>query len=539
MNWTAAAHCYSGNCGFLSVSPASGSNSGTVVASINAAGLSPGTYTNEAVWISANTVASVPVSLTVVAASGPSITTTSLPEGSLGNGYSATLQASGGSGSYTWSISGGSLPAGLTLTPSTGAISGTPTAAGTSNFTVQVKDSNSNTATANLSLSVLGITTTSLPPGTVGTYYSAPLAATGGSGSYTWSIANGSPALPSGLSLIASTGVISGTPTPTGVGTPTITYQVTDSSSRTATANLVLTINPAPSSLTITTASLPSGVVGVAYTTTTLAATGGSGTYTWSVTGLPPGLTFNATNLQITGTPNTAAGSPYGVSVSVTDTSSPQQHASQTYQVPIYILLSGFTPTSLPAGTVGTAYSQSVSVTGGTAPYTWSATGLPSGLGMNASSGLISGTPANNTGSPFGVTVSVKDSSSPQQQGNQNYSLVISGAPTSYTVSGTVQNGSAGVAGVLITATNTATGVQAGSTTTGATGTYSLSLPANVSYTVAASYCGDTFSAPSPWGSGSLTSNETANFSVSGTAPTREYIRLGGRVIAIANCGAQ
>jgi len=84
----------------------------------------------------------------------PKITTTSLPGGVHGSAYSATLKASGGKTPYTWSISAGSLPAGLTLSASTGVISGTPTTAGTSNFTVRVTDSESPTVSATKALSI-------------------------------------------------------------------------------------------------------------------------------------------------------------------------------------------------------------------------------------------------------------------------------------------------------------------------------------------------------------------------------------------------
>jgi hypothetical protein len=89
-------------------------------------------------------------------ATGPvplSITTSSLPDSTVGIPYSQQLQATGGTGSYTWSLSLGSLPAGLTLAPSTGIISGTPTTVGTSNFTAQVSDG-STTATKGLSITV-------------------------------------------------------------------------------------------------------------------------------------------------------------------------------------------------------------------------------------------------------------------------------------------------------------------------------------------------------------------------------------------------
>jgi len=82
-----------------------------------------------------------------------SIITTTLPDGAVGVAYSQTLQASGGTGSYTWSITSGSLPAGLTLSSSTGLISGTPTTAAISNFTAQVNDG-STTASQPLSITV-------------------------------------------------------------------------------------------------------------------------------------------------------------------------------------------------------------------------------------------------------------------------------------------------------------------------------------------------------------------------------------------------
>jgi hypothetical protein len=76
-----------------------------------------------------------------------SVTTTALPGATKGNTYSASLTALGGTSPYTWSVASGQLPAGLTLS-STGAITGTPSASGEFNFTVQVTDSSATPATA-------------------------------------------------------------------------------------------------------------------------------------------------------------------------------------------------------------------------------------------------------------------------------------------------------------------------------------------------------------------------------------------------------
>ena len=171
--------------------------------------------------------------LSITIAAAPGITTTSLADGEVSAAYSEALEASDGSGIYsTWSITSGALPDGLSV-DNTGLISGTPAtdAVGTDNFTVQVTDSLGGTGSEDLSITIAaapGVTTTSLPNGTVGTAYSETLAASGGSGTYTiWSITSGT--LPDGLVLDSSAGVISGTPATDAVGTASFTVEVTDS----------------------------------------------------------------------------------------------------------------------------------------------------------------------------------------------------------------------------------------------------------------------------------------------------------------------
>lgn len=82
------------------------------------------------------------------------ISTASLPGGTVGTAYNQTLTASGGNGAKTWSLQTGTLPTGLNLNASTGAITGTPTAAGTSNVTVKVTDAAAATATKALTIVV-------------------------------------------------------------------------------------------------------------------------------------------------------------------------------------------------------------------------------------------------------------------------------------------------------------------------------------------------------------------------------------------------
>jgi hypothetical protein len=243
------------------------------------------------------------------------ITTKELPDAVVGNPYNQTLSLNGSQAPNTWSIAAGSLPPAINLGASTGALTGTPTTAGTYNFTVRVVDRTGDSDTAALSIVVdpaaaLVITTAALPNGAVGAQYSQTLAATGGSGGYQWSRTAGS--LPGGLSLSAS-GAITGTPTAAGVSS--FTVRVADSGGRTASKMLTMTVD-APA-LTISTATISAGTVGTPYSFT-LASTGGRAPYAWRIAdgALPGGLALAASGV-ISGTP--AAAGTFNFSVEVTD----------------------------------------------------------------------------------------------------------------------------------------------------------------------------------------------------------------------------
>ncbi len=247
-----------------------------------------------------------------------SISTTTLPAGQVGVQYSQSLTAAGGTPPLTWTIASGTLPAGLSLA-SGGTISGTPTTAGAPAAVMfQVADSGSpqQTKSVSLELSVSGgplaITTTSVPDGQVNVAYSSTLQASGGEPPYSWSIASGT--LPAGVSL-SSAGVISGTATAAVTNSP-VTFMVQDASNPAQSTSATLSVTFNTASLSVTSTSLPNGLVGSAYSVS-LTATGGTPPLTWTLTSgsLPNGLNFDAAG-TINGTPTaTANQTPLTISV--------------------------------------------------------------------------------------------------------------------------------------------------------------------------------------------------------------------------------
>src|SRR5207244_1859753 len=214
--------------------------------------------------------------------------------GVVGGLYSQALAASGGSGSYTFAVTAGSLPAGLTLSPA-GVLSGTPMAPGTFTFAVTATDSAANVGVASYSLTVAA--TPVVPPappppptvvvvspagvaaGVVGGLYSQALAASGGSGSYTFAVTAGS--LPAGLTL-SPAGVL----TAPRMADLTFTFAVTatDSAANVGVASYSLTVArtaerrpgtpPPPTGIVVSPAGVAAGGGGGVYSQA-LAASGG------------------------------------------------------------------------------------------------------------------------------------------------------------------------------------------------------------------------------------------------------------------------
>lgn len=159
-----------------------------------------------------------------VAPSSLAITPPVLPEPMKGVAYNHTLSATGGVAPYNYSLTSGELPGGITLAPS-GLLSGVPTGEGAYDFTIQVTDSNGQTATRSYTgvMGAVTLTPETLPDGMAGMPYAQALTATGGTAPYSFAVSAG--ALPEGLVLSAD-GTLSGTPAQS--GTFAFTAQASD-----------------------------------------------------------------------------------------------------------------------------------------------------------------------------------------------------------------------------------------------------------------------------------------------------------------------
>lgn len=308
----------------------------------------------------------------------------------VGNAYSGTgLSVSGGSTPYVWSISAGALPTGLSLSTTTGAITGTPNSAGNYTFTVKARDANDSydTVTQSVSVKAQPSLSGSLADGSTGRSYSDAYTLSGGHLPVSWSHTG---TLPTGLGLNSSTGRVSGVPSST--GDFTFTVIVTDDQGNTDSRAGTVSIYAPPS----ISASYPDRAeVGVAYSGDA-DATGGKPSKQWRYTGsLPPGLSMSASSGAISGTPTSGSGS-YEFTAIVTDGLGVSDSTSQSIDLARRIDFSGNRYSS--GATQGLPYTTgawSASLIGGHAPLTFSiASGaLAPGLSLDSSDGSIGGTP--------------------------------------------------------------------------------------------------------------------------------------------------
>jgi hypothetical protein len=202
---------------------------------------------NGAVTLDTNTVgACAPLAVCPLITVNPA----TLPDGAVGTLYNQLVTASGGTGPYTFAVTSGALPGGIVLAPA-GTLSGTPTTAGTFDFTITATDTStgcmgSRPYTLNIASSsgcpVITLSPASLPSGTIGVLYNQTISASGGAPPTTFTVTSG--ALPAGLVLNLGTGAITGVPSATGLFS--FTVRATDSGACFGSRPYSILINAAP-----------------------------------------------------------------------------------------------------------------------------------------------------------------------------------------------------------------------------------------------------------------------------------------------------
>ncbi len=347
-----------------------------------------------------------------------------LPTAVRGGDYSVQIDAAGGTAPYSFSVTNGALPAGLSLYDD-GFLDGAPGATGTYTFTVTAVDANgasgSRTYTLTVDVDSMDISPVALANANAGKTYNAVLSGIGGIGPYTFTVASGN--LTPGL-VLAPNGVLSGVPSH--VGTYSFTVRMTDSTGISTLRTYAHTV--VVSALTIAPAVLSSGTYGKSYSTA-FTASGGTTPYTFVVAGgsLPNGVTFNAAG-ELKGTP-TQSGT-FSFSVTVTDPYGSRGTYPYTLGIASPTLV--VSPDDLFAATSGVFYSQSLTTAGGLGTYTYKllSGGLPAGLTLTPD-GTLSGTP-NDVPGLYTFTVRTTDTYS--ATGTKTYSLQMA-TPTIYVTS--------------------------------------------------------------------------------------------------------
>jgi hypothetical protein len=363
----------------------------------------------------------------------------SLGTATLGTAYTQTFTQSGANGTVTWSLAGGSLPAGLTLDTTRGILSGTATVALATSFTIRATDAAGCTATRGYTLipvcAAVSISPESLARGTTGVSYSQALSAAP-SATYSWKVVAGT--LPAGLSLNSANGVLSGLPTTAGDHT----FTVKASTGAASTPELEFTIynldlNPGDT-FNIRDyvrpkdgSTRPIDWSAVRFTYTEAGANDPTTPANWNLAAFNAGQFVTVTSADAVAGGNSGAGSfriylvrdgqvDFDDHMEIRVDASRQSVVNSAKASPLIAYACSGTreytlqvcpalvlsPTTLSSAMVGNAYSESLSTSGSAGPFVYEITAgsLPTGLSLNAGSGLISGTPTSTTSASFTIS---------------------------------------------------------------------------------------------------------------------------------------
>ncbi|MCX8956762.1 autotransporter domain-containing protein [Erwinia psidii] len=397
---------------------------GTAVASGSASqsvSLASGSTTSISVVVTAQDGTTRAYALSVTRAQAPPVSSDSAD----------TVAANSTDNVISLSLSGGTPTAVVVVTsPGHGSavVSGTtvtytPVAgySGSDSFTWHASNSGGTSADATVSLTVsppiLAITPTAgaLPAATVGSAWSQNLTASGGTSPYAWS----GTSLPTGITLNASAGTLSGVPSDAG----SYSFQVTVTDANGATGSVSYTLNVTAAS-PVASDSVATVAENSSSNTIALSLSGGVATSVTIVTSPTHGSVVTS-GVAVSYTP--VAG--YSGSDSFTYTASNGNGTSASARVSLTVtpVLLTLSPGSgaLPAATAGSSWSQTLTASGGSAPYTFSATALPDGITLNPATGVLTGTPSAAGSYSFQVTAS----DSLGDSGTASYLLAVSAAP--------------------------------------------------------------------------------------------------------------
>jgi hypothetical protein len=385
---------------------------------------------------------STPATVTItISTPAPPVVTAGSKTGTINVAFSYQIVASNSPTSYA--IASGTLPAGLTLNTSTGLISGTPTAVGTSALGITASNgvgtSSAATVTITISSSAIPVVSTGSQTGTRGAAFSYQVVASNSPTAY--AIANGT--LPAGLTLNTSTGLITGTPTT--AGTSALGITATNAAGTSAAATVTIIIYPA---IPVVTVANQTATTGAPFTYQIVATNSPTG---YSVTSgtLPPGLTLNAASGVISGTPTTTGAFPLGIKASNAGGQSAEATLTITIKPPIPVVSAATV-----AGTKNFALSHQIVATNSPTSFAIASGALPAGLTLATSSGLITGTPTTAGNSTAGITATNAGGTSPAA----TIKFTIAERPIPQVTSATLNGTIGALFTYTINATNSPTG---------------------------------------------------------------------------------